>query len=111
MLEVDIEFGTHRRVEIAAEIEIIPGGTDRHRSMEKPGGAEIDPAEELPVALQVGMQHVVKLLVGKALQQFVQPFRTKHQQHHQPVVVGMALGNAGRVAHRRAAAVAPDNVA
>ena len=60
MLEFDIEFRADRRMQIAAEIEIVLGGAERHRRMEEPGGAEIDPAEELPVAFQVGMQHIVE---------------------------------------------------
>src|ERR1700676_523450 len=88
VLEFDIELRAYRRKKAAAEIEIIPGGAERHRRMKEPGSAEIDAAEELPVALQIGMQHVVERLVRKSLQQLVQPLRTKHQQHHQPVMIG-----------------------
>ena len=37
--------------------------------MEEPCGAEIDPAEELPVALQFRRQHAVERLVRETLQQ------------------------------------------
>ena len=60
VLELDVEFLADRRMQIAAEIEIVLRGAERHRRMEEPGGAEIDAAEELPVALQVGMQHIVE---------------------------------------------------
>jgi len=67
VLERDVEFLADRAMQQAAEIEIVFCGAERDRRVEEPGGAEIDAAEELPVALQIGMQHVVEGLVGKAL--------------------------------------------
>ena len=110
VLELDVEFVADRLMQEAAEIEIVFCGAERHRRVKEPGGAEIDAAEELPVALQVGMQHIVEGLVGKALQQLVQAGRAEHQQHHQPVVIGQGLRNAGGLAHQRAAAVAADHI-
>ena len=56
------------------------------------------------------MQHIVEGLVGETLQQPVQAGRAEHQQHHQPVVVGQGLGDAGGLAHQRAAAVTADHI-
>ena len=110
VLELDVELLADRRMQKAAEIEIVFCRTERHRRVKEPGSAEIDAAEELPVALQVGMQHIVEGLVGEALQQPVQAGRAEHQQHHQPVVIGQGLRNAGGRAHQRAAAVAADHI-
>src|SRR5258708_39176196 len=81
MLEFDIELGACRGMDGAGKIEIVPGGSRRHRGMKEPGGAEIDPAEELPVALQIGVQHAVERLVRKSVQQPVQHLRTKYQEY------------------------------
>ena len=110
VLELDVELLADRLMHEAAEIEIVLGGAERHRRMEEPGGAEIDAAEELPVTLQLRMQHVVEGLVGETFEQSVKAGRTEHQQHHQPVVVGQGLGDAGGLAHQRAAAVAADHI-
>ena len=40
----------------------------------------------------------------------MQAGRTKYQQHHQPVVVGQGLRDAGGVAHQRATAVTADHI-
>ena len=56
------------------------------------------------------MQHVEERLSGKAFEQFVQPARAEHQQHHQAVVVRAGLGDAGLFAHDGATAVASDDV-
>src|SRR5258708_15719575 len=109
VLERDVELRANGRIEIAAEIEIVPAGSERHRGMKEPGGAEIDAAKELPIALQIGMQHVVERLVRKSLQQLVKPLRTKNQQHHQPVMIGAGLGNTSGFADQRSAAIAADN--
>ena len=63
-----------------------------HRRVEEPRAAEVDAAEELPVALERGIEHAVERLAGKALQQLVQAARAEHQQHHQAVMVGQASG-------------------
>jgi hypothetical protein len=39
----------------AMEIEIVLGGVGRNRGVEKPPLSHVDPAEELPIALQVRM--------------------------------------------------------
>src|SRR6185295_13779111 len=72
MVELDVEFSTCRRMQIAAEIEIVFRRTGRHRCVEKPSGAEIDAAEELPIALEIWMQDTEKRFSRIALEQVVQ---------------------------------------
>src|SRR5579871_2461954 len=58
MLELDVELGTCRRKQVVSKIEIILRRIGRHGSVEKPGRAEVDATEKLPVTLQIGMQHI-----------------------------------------------------
>ena len=82
----------------------------RHRRVEEPALADVDAAEELPVALQVRVQHAVGRALGEALEAFVQLARAEHGQHHALVEVGAAALDAELLAHQRAAAVAADDV-
>ncbi len=111
VLELDIELDTGRFVDQAPEVEVVPGRPGRHRRVKEPRRAEIDPAEEFPVALQVGMQNAEERLAGMPpLQQPVQSLRAEHQQHHQPVMVRQGLRYARLLAHDGAAAVATHQI-
>src|SRR6516164_6678751 len=79
VIELYVELGAGRRIEILAKVEIVPRRARRDGSVEKPGAAEIDTAKELPVALKLGVENAVEGLAGIALQQAVQGVRTKHQ--------------------------------
>ena len=92
------------------EVEVVGGGAGRHRRMEEPAAAEVDAAQELPVALELGLQHVVERLARIALQQLVQFARAEHEQHHHAVVVGAGLRQAGLLADQRAGAVAAHDI-
>src|SRR3954466_13025377 len=78
--------------------------------MEEPGVAEIDAAEELPVARQLGLQDVEVRLAGIAAQQLVQLLGAEDEQHHQAIVVRARLAQAGLLGAGRATAVTPDCV-
>ena len=87
MLEFDIEFRPDSSMEQLPKIEVVLRRTARHRRMEKPARAQINPAEELPIPVQVGMKHVIERLARISLEQFVQPLRSEHQQDHETVVI------------------------
>src|SRR5262249_52777998 len=67
MLELAGERKSGRAVEQRAEVEIVAGGVLRHRRMEEEALADVDAAEELPVAVQVGMHGAVDRLRREAL--------------------------------------------
>ena len=94
----------------AMEVEIVLGGVGRHRGVEKPALADVDAAEELPVALQVGMHDAIGRAPGKTLKLVVQFARAKHRQHHELVEVGAAALDADLLAHHRVAAVAAHDI-
>src|SRR5690554_1556483 len=94
MVERDVEFCPDRAVEITGEVKIVPSGFRRHRRMEEPGIAQIDSPKKLPVALQVGMQHIVEGLAWKACEELMQTCRAEHQKDHQAVVIPPRLTDA-----------------
>src|SRR5437868_6364923 len=75
MVELDVEQSAYSLLHIRAEIEVVLRRARRHRRMEEPRGAQVDPAEELPVTLELGLQHAVVRLAGIAREQLVQPTR------------------------------------
>src|SRR3954453_3390790 len=78
--------------------------------MEEPGVAEIDAAEELPVARQLGLQDVEVRLAGIAAQQLVQLLGAEDEQHHQAIVGRARLAQAGLLADTRSTAVTADGI-
>src|SRR4029079_567023 len=53
VFELGLEWKSGRFFQQALEIEVLPRGVSRRRGMEEEALADIDAAEELPVALQV----------------------------------------------------------
>lgn len=72
MLELDIKRCSDSIFQISLEVEVVCRGSRWHWRMEEPGIAQIDAAEEFPVALEFRLKHVVVRLAGKALKQLVQ---------------------------------------
>src|SRR4029450_10802055 len=68
VLELDVERLPYGCVKVRAEVEVVGGRPGRDRGVEEPGIAEIDAAEELPVALKLGLQNVEVGLAGIAAQ-------------------------------------------
>ena len=111
VVELGLERKARRLLQQAEEIEIVPRGVLRHRRVEEEALADIDAAEELPVALEVRMHRPVDRLRRKALAELlVQLARAEHDQHHELVEVVAAPRNADLLAHDRMAAVAADDV-
>ena len=111
VLEFAVEGGAHDLLEIAVKIEIVSRRALRHGRMEEPGLARVHPAEEAPVAVQLGMQHVEEGLALEMGQQLVQPVGAEHQQGHADFVVRKGLGQPRLFAHQRAGAVAAHHIA
>ena len=104
----EIEAGG--RAQRRAEIEILALGVARDRRVEEEPLADIDAAEELPVTLEVRVQHAVSRARRKALQCLVELARPEHDQHHQLVEIGAAARDAAGLADHRSAAVATHGV-
>ena len=93
------------------EIEIVPRGVLRHRRVEEEALADVDAAEELPVAVEVRMHRAIDRLRRKALAELLVQFaRAQHDQHHELIEVVAAARNADLLAHDGMAAVAADHV-
>src|SRR6185503_13164789 len=75
-----------------------------------PSFAHVDPAEELPVALQPGTHDAVGRAVRKTLEALVQLARAKHGEHHELVEVGAASLDAKPAADEGMAAVASHEI-
>src|SRR5262245_13079509 len=82
-----------------------------HRRVEEPALADVDAAEELPVALELRRQHPVGRAYREATaERLVQLARAKYGEHHELVVVVAAPLDADLLAHDGMAAVAADRV-
>ena len=110
MLDLDGELRTGSAVQQGSEVVIVLRRAGRHRGVEEPRAAEVDPAEELPIPAEIRMQHTIERLAGIARQQPVQLLGAEHQQHHPPVVIRLRLADPGLLAHDRAAAVAAHGI-
>src|SRR5947207_5388626 len=88
------------------KIVIIACRVGRHRRMEEPAFADIDSAEELPIAVKIGMNDAIGRAWRKALELVVQLARAEQRQHHQLIKIGAAARYAGLFAHDRMRAVA-----
>ena len=110
MVELAGEREAGDALQQAVEIEIAGRGVGRHRRVEEEALADVDAAEELPVAVEVRMQHAIGRALGKALEPLVQLARAEHGQHHELVEVGAAARDADLLAHQRMAAVAADHI-
>src|SRR6476659_8420249 len=75
VVDLDIEFCACRLAHELPEIEVVLRGAGRHRGVEEPGAVQVHTAEELPVSLELGMQHAVERLARIALQQAMQFMR------------------------------------
>jgi len=78
--------------------------------VEEPAFADVDSAKELPVTLQIGMDHAIGGTRRKTLKPLVQLARAEQRQHHQLCKVGAIAGDAGLLADHGVAAVAADGV-
>ena len=78
--------------------------------MEEPAFADVDAAEELPVAVQVRVHDAIGRARRKFFQRLVQVAGAEHQQHHELVEVGATALDADLIAHQRAWAVAADRI-
>ena len=79
--------------------------------MEEEALADVDPAEELPVAVEIRVHGAIDRLRRKALAELVvQLARAHHDQHHELIEVVAAARNADLFAHDGMAAVAADQI-
>src|SRR5437763_7711216 len=78
--------------------------------MEKPAFADIDSAEELPIAAEIGMDDAIGRAWRKALEPVVQLGRAEQRQHHQLLKIGAAARYAGLFADHGMSAIAADDV-
>ena len=78
--------------------------------MEEPAFADIDSAEELPIAVEIGMNDAIGRAWRKALELVVQLARAKQRQHHQLLKVGAAARYAGLFADDGMRAIAANGI-
>ena len=111
VIELGLERKPGRLVQQGLEIEIVPRGVLRHRRVEEEALADVDPAEELPVAVEIRVHGAIDRLRRKALAELVvQLARAQHDQHHELIEVVAAARNADLLAHDGMAAVAADQI-
>ena len=78
--------------------------------MEKEPLAHVDAAEELPVALELGLHDPVGRGRREALEELVQLPRAEDRQHHALVEVAPATVDAHALPHQRLAAITAHDV-
>ena len=79
-----------RPLQQAVKVVIVLGRVRRHRRMEEKPLADVDPAEELPIALQVRMHGAVGGARRKAIERIMELARAEHRQHHELVEIRSA---------------------
>ncbi len=94
----------------AMEVIIVARRIGRHRRVEEPALLGIDAAEELPVALEVGMHHAISGSRRKALELLVELARPKECQHHELVEIRAGTLDADLLTDGGMAAVAAHDV-
>ena len=82
MIERAGEFEAGGILDQRLEIEGLLVGPRRHGGMKEPALADVDAAEELPIAVEIGMHHAIDRALRKALEPFVQFARAEHHQRH-----------------------------
>src|SRR5579872_2930951 len=92
------------------EVVVVAGRVGRHRRMKEPAFADVDAAEKLPIAVEIGMDDPIGRARWKTLEAFVKLTRTKQRQDHQLVEISAAAGDAGLLADQGTRAVAADGV-
>src|SRR5579871_1030587 len=68
MVEFACEGATSGLLDEASKIKIVPRGIGGNGGMEKPSFSDVDAAEELPIALQVGMHDPVSRALRESLE-------------------------------------------
>ena len=111
VFELGVELKSRRLVQHAEKVEVVARCFLRHRRVEEEPLAHVDPSEELPIALQVGMHGPIgRALRITLLETLVEFSRAEYDQHHQLVEVGADPGNPDLLAHDGMAAIAADHV-
>src|SRR5262249_854182 len=110
VVQLRFEVEASRLVQQAKEVKVVGRRVGRHGSVEEEAFADVDPSEELPVALELGLHDAVRGGWWEALEERVQLLRPQHGEHHALVEVPPAAVDAHAAAHQRLAAVAADDV-
>ena len=110
VVEIADEREARGFVQQRQEIVIVLRGIGRHRRMKEPALADVDAAEELPVPLQIGVQHAIGGARRKALEFLVQVARAEQRQHHDLVEIRAAALDPDLPPHDGMTAVAADHV-
>src|SRR5690606_22683249 len=92
------------------EVEVVLAGVPWHRRVEEEALTNVDATEELPVPLELGLEHSVGSALRKALQSFVELRRTEDSQYHALVKVLALPVDAHGFANQGAATVAAHEV-
>jgi hypothetical protein len=92
------------------DVEVLNGRVPADRRVEEPRPGGVNPPEESPVPLELGVQHPVRCPLRKALQARVQFARPEHREDHALVEVRPAALNARLLTHPRVCPVAADQV-
>src|SRR5258708_6866079 len=110
MIERAGERETSGFLDEAMKVVIVGPRIRLHGRVEEPALADVDAAEELPVAFVRRVERIVGGTLGKPLEALVQLARTENGEHHQLVEVRPAAPDADLLAYRGAAAVAAHHV-
>src|SRR5581483_8929935 len=108
VVEVRVEVKAGRVVEQAKEVEVVGCRVARHGRVKEKAFADVDPTEELPVAVELRLHHPVRGGGWESVEKFVQFLRAEHRQHHALLEVPPAAIDAHALAHQRLATVASD---
>ena len=71
IVEIAGERETGGLLQQSVEVVIVARGVGRHRRMEEPAFADVDAAEKLPIAVQVGMDYPIGGARREALERLV----------------------------------------
>src|SRR5687767_1834271 len=90
VVERGLKAEAGRLVQQAKEIEVVLPRVFRYRRMEEEALFSVDPSEELPVPLQLRLEHAVGRRARVPVEALVQLARPKDRQHHALVEVASA---------------------
>ncbi len=110
MLQLEGDLRADRGAQQSGAVQRLARRAHRDRRVEEEGRAEVDAAEEAPVALQLRVEDAEEGLAGEALQQPMQLGRAEDEERHQSIMVRPGLADARSLAHQRTASVGADGV-
>src|SRR5690606_33219060 len=105
VVELGAELKAGDLLEEAVEVEVVRGGVRRYGRVEEPALADVDASEELPVALEVRVEHAIGGAFRKALEAFVKAAGTEDGEDHAAAEVCTAHLDAQAFADHRSGAV------